>query len=92
VRPYDEDALLPYERVHAELPAEELDPSSLHPTQQHLVIDRLLAANYEGPDPAIHVVEYDGVFYVHNGHHRWMRDLLTGRQSWCRVQSVGDMS
>jgi hypothetical protein len=90
VRPYDSEKLLPYEVVREAIPVTMLDPAEMHPTQDVVRIDRLLAiwagGPAEGPDDAIHAVDVEGMVYVHNGHHRWLRDLLRGWRSACRVQ------
>lgn len=79
VRPYDEEQLLPYETVHATIPARQVDPRVLRATQPVVVIDRLLTGDTrEGPDPCLHVVEFDGDLWVHDGHHRWARAWLRG--------------
>jgi hypothetical protein len=93
VRPYCEDALLPYEQVMVECPPVVVDPRTLVTTQKHLVIGRLLALaageHAEGPDPYPHVVDYEGRLYVHNGHHRWLLDVLAGCPSMSvRIQEA----
>lgn len=82
-RPYDAGRLLSYHEMMETLPVVYVDPRHLEPSQDRLLVDRLLSVFYGappvGPDPAIHVVEHEGVSYVHNGHHRWICAVLAGR-------------
>jgi len=77
-----------------ECPVVAVRTADLVPTQEHVVIARLLALDAggpcEGPDPYPHIVAWCGRLYVHNGHHRWLRALLRGRR-WLlvRVQTPG---
>jgi hypothetical protein len=92
-RPYPEELLLPYEEVMLVCTPIAVNPRALIPTQEFAVIDRLLAINAgkdtEGPDIYAHLVKFEERLYIHNGHHRWLIDLIRGYDEMlARVQSI----
>jgi hypothetical protein len=90
LKPYSEEGLLPYEEVMKTIPGVVVNPKNLIPTQDFVVINRILmildGKPIEGPDPYPHVVDYMGSLYIHNGHHRWLIALVSGKELKVRIQ------
>lgn len=75
------------------LPVSWVSLAVLVPAQPCLVIDRFVAIAAGGPgedgDECLHAVLFDGVTYLHNGHHRWALALARGaRRVPVRVRPV----
>lgn len=75
LRPYYEDNIPSYEWIHANRPVVSVPTHMLRPTQEKVVIDRLLAIARgeprEGPDKCPHVIFHEGEFWIHNGNTAW---------------------
>lgn len=63
-----------------EVPVERVDASRLWLTKRHLSMEALLSSwiptHYNDPIP--HVVVYDDHWYLEDGHHRVVREVLVG--------------
>jgi hypothetical protein len=92
MRPYDESRLPSYEWIYANVAAVEIDPRGLLPSQPDLDLSRVLhfanGGPPEGPDECLHVVEFGGRYYVHDGHHRWVVAYSRGKKVSARLVSA----
>ena len=92
-RPYSEDALIPYEEVMMVCTPIAVNPREVIPTQEFAVIERLVdmheGKEAEGPDIYPHLVKFEDRLYVHDGHHRWLIDLIRGYDEMlARIQTL----
>lgn len=60
------------------LPYETIETSNIVPTQKNLRIDNLKSTEDIGKDTDAYLVEYLGLYYVLDGHHRIASNILNG--------------
>lgn len=88
-RPYSDDTVTV---DWATIPIKLLAPDALTPTQECVRLDRLVAiirgGTPEGGDDALHIVEHDGEWLIHDGHTRWLAALIDYEYLPCRVWAL----
>lgn len=78
-RPYPATGMTSIRWV-SEVPVERVDVTRLWLTQQHLSVEALLSpwTPTHCHDPLPHVVTYADDWYLEDGHHRVIRDVMLG--------------